>query len=112
MNFWAHHHRRCNRQGRKSVFTLYINGKSCVGIAKILNVEKKQRFGPSRKSETTMKSKAHWHNTTARNVLTNKSLTGWCKINDFESGNYYSLLLTGNEPYISVQNLIYRLNPG
>jgi len=75
------------------VFDLYINGKSCVGIAKILNVEKKQRFGPSRKSETTMKSKTHWYNTTIRNVLTNKSLTGWCKINDFESGNYYPRII-------------------
>ena len=73
----------------RRIFDLYINGKSCVGIAKILNGEKKERFGLSRKPERTMKSKTYWYDTTIRNVLTNKSLTGWCKINDFESANYY-----------------------
>jgi DNA invertase Pin-like site-specific DNA recombinase len=75
------------------IFGLYSHGKSCVGVAKILNEEKKQRFGLSRKAATAMKTRTHWYNTTIRNILTNKSLTGWCKMNDFESGNYYPRII-------------------
>jgi DNA invertase Pin-like site-specific DNA recombinase len=73
----------------KRIFNLYDNGKSCVAIAKMLNEEKRQRFGLSRKVQPSKKSKAFWYNTTIRNILTNKSLVGWCKINDFESYDYY-----------------------
>jgi hypothetical protein len=73
----------------KRIFELYLAGNSCVGIAKILNTEKKTRFGVSKKSASTKASKSFWYNTTIKNILTNKSLTGWCKINDFESENFY-----------------------
>lgn len=78
----------------KRVFDLYLGGKSCVGIAKILNAEKKETFGVSKKNPTNKKSKVYWFNTTVRNVLTHKSLTGWCKVNDFESDNYYPEIVT------------------
>lgn len=78
----------------KRIFELYLGGKSCVGIAKLLNVEKKETFGVSKKNPTNKKSKIHWFNTTVRNVLTHKSLTGWCKVNDFESDNYYPEIIT------------------
>jgi DNA invertase Pin-like site-specific DNA recombinase len=77
----------------KRIFDLYENGKSCVGIAKILNEEKRQRFGLSRKVQANKKSKASWYNTTIRNILTNKALTGWCKINDFETCDYYPKII-------------------
>jgi hypothetical protein len=77
----------------KRIFNLYDSGKSCVAIAKILNEEKRQRFGLSRKVQSNKKSKAFWYNTTIRNVLTNKSLVGWCKINDFESYDYYPKII-------------------
>lgn len=73
----------------KRIFDLYIDGKSCVAIAKILNKENKTTFGVSKKQTSDKKSKNYWFNTTIRNVLTNKSLLGYCKINDFESNNYY-----------------------
>jgi hypothetical protein len=73
----------------KRIFNLYIEGKSCVAIAKILNKEDKTTFGVSKKQPSDKKSKNYWFNTTIRNVLTNKSLTGYCKINDFESNAYY-----------------------
>lgn len=73
----------------KRIFDLYLSGKSCIGIAKILNGEQKETFGCSKKNPTDKKSKVYWFNTTVRNVLTHKSLTGWCKVNDFESDNYY-----------------------
>jgi len=73
----------------RRIFDLYLGGKSCVGIAKILNGEQKETFGVSKKNPTNKKSKVYWFNTTVRNVLTHKSLTGWCKVNDFESDNYY-----------------------
>ena len=77
----------------KRIYDLYIHGKSCVGIAKILNDERKTRFGLSRKTKSDKETKTHWYNTTIRNILTNKSLTGWCKINDFESDNYYPRII-------------------
>lgn len=73
----------------KRIFDLYLGGKSCVGIAKIMNGERKETFGVSKKHPTDKKSKVYWFNTTVRNLLTHKSLTGWCKLNDFESDNYY-----------------------
>ena len=73
----------------KRIFDLYLEGKSCVGIAKLLNGEQKQTFGPSKKNPTDKPSKVYWFNTTIKNILTHKSLTGWCKVNDFESDNYY-----------------------
>lgn len=73
----------------KRMFNLYDGGKSCIAIAKILNEEKHQRFGLSRKIQSNKKTKAFWYNTTVRNIITNKSLVGWCKINDFESYDYY-----------------------
>ncbi|HRT06893.1 MAG TPA: recombinase family protein [Candidatus Paceibacterota bacterium] len=71
------------------IFDLYLGGKSCVGIAKIMNGERKQTFGPSKKNPTDKRSKVYWFNTTVKNILTHKSLTGWCKVNDFESDSYY-----------------------
>ncbi len=73
----------------KWIFDLYLGGKSCIGIAKILNGEKKETFGVSKKRPTDKRSKVYWFNTTVRNLLAHKSLTGWCKVNDFESDNYY-----------------------
>ena len=73
----------------KRIFDLYLDGHSCVGIAKIMNGEKKETFGVSKKKPTDKKSKVHWYNTTVRNLLTHKSLTGCCKVNDFESDDYY-----------------------
>ena len=73
----------------KRIFDLYLEGQSCVGIAKIMNGEMKETFGVSKKNPTDKKSKVHWYNTTVRNLLTLKSLTGWCKVNDFESADYY-----------------------
>jgi DNA invertase Pin-like site-specific DNA recombinase len=89
----------------KRIFDLYLSGKSCVGIAKILNVEKKTRFGLSKKIASEKKSKAYWYNTTIRNILTNKSLTGWCGINDFESGDYYPKIID-EQTFSRVQNKV------
>jgi len=91
----------------KRIFDLYLSGKSCVGVAKILNVEKKTRFGLSKKAENIKASKSFWYNTTIRNILTNKSLTGWCKINDFQSDNYYPKVIdatTFEKAQIRVEN--------
>lgn len=77
----------------RRIFDLYLNGQSCVGIAKILNGQKKETFGVSKKVPTDKRSRVHWYNTTVRNLLTHKSLTGWCKVNDFESDNYYPELI-------------------
>jgi hypothetical protein len=73
----------------RRIFDLYLSGQSSVGIAKIMNGERKETFGVSKKNPTNKESKVHWYNTTVRNLLTLKTLTGWCKVNDFESDNYY-----------------------
>lgn len=78
----------------KRIFELYIQGKSCVAIAKILNKEDKTTFGVSKKQVSTKKSRNYWFNTTIRNVIANKALTGYCKINDFESSEYYPEIIT------------------
>lgn len=75
------------------IFDLYLSGKSCIGIAKIMNGERKETFGVSKKNPTDKKSKVYWFNTTVRNILTHKSLTGWCRVNDFESDNYYPVII-------------------
>lgn len=87
------------------IFDLYLSDKSCVGIAKILNAEKKETFGVSKKNPTDKKTKTHWFNTTIRNVLTHRSLTGWCKINDFESDNYYPEIIKP-APFLKVQSIL------
>lgn len=77
------------------IFDLYLKGNSCIGIAKILNGEKTiETFGPSRKSPTTKTSRFFWFNTTIKNILTHKSLTGWCKVKDFESSDYYPEIIS------------------
>jgi hypothetical protein len=53
----------------RRIIDLYSGGKSCVGIAKILNGEKKETFGVSKKNPTDKKSKVYWFNTTVRNIL-------------------------------------------
>jgi len=87
------------------IFDLYLSNSSCVGIAKILNAEKKETPGVSRKNPTSKKSRTHWFNTTVRNVLTHKSLTGWCKVNDFEAENYYPEIIPPAK-FLKVQRLI------
>ncbi len=88
-----------------NIFNLYLEGNSCVGIAKMLNAERKETLGVSRKNPTNKESKTHWFNTTVRNVLTHKSLTGWCKVNDFESDNYYPEIISPTI-FLKVQKLI------
>ena len=78
----------------KRIFKLYIEGKSCVAIAKSLNKEDKTTFGVSKKQVSNKKSKNYWFNTTIRNVIANKSLTGYCKISDFESNEYYPEIIS------------------
>ena len=87
------------------IFDLYLAGNSCVGIAKILNAEKKETLGVSRKSPTNKESRTHWFNTTVKNVLTHKSLTGWCKVNDFESEDYYPEIISPAN-FLKVQQLV------
>ena len=89
----------------KWIFDLYLGGKSCVGIAKILNGEQKETFGVSKKNPTNKKSKVYWFNTTVRNVLTHKSLTGWCKVNDFESNTYYPEIIKP-ETFLKIQSRV------
>lgn len=95
----------CMVEDIKRIYDLYLSGKSCIAIAKILNVEKKTRFGLSKKIVSEKKSKAYWYNTTIRNILTNKSLTGWCKINDFETNDYYPEIID-EQTFNRVQNRI------
>ena len=87
------------------IFDLYLAGGSCVGIAKILNSERKDTLGVSRKNPTNKTSRTHWFNTTVRNVLTHKSLTGWCRVNDFESEDYYPEIISPAR-FLKVQKLI------
>lgn len=77
----------------KRIFDMYLDGKSCIGIAKVMNLEKKQTLGPSKKNPTNKVSKIYWFNTTVKNLLTHKALTGWCKVNDFESDHFYPQII-------------------
>ena len=66
----------------KRVFDLYISGMSCVGIAKQFNQEKVRLLVGN-----------IWSNPSVRHILNSKNLIGYCKVNDFESDNYYPKII-------------------
>lgn len=66
----------------EKVFKMYLSGLSCVGVAKRLNEQ----------GVTSMYGN-NWYNTSIRHILGNRNLIGWCKINDFESEDYYPQII-------------------